>query len=65
MACGPWMIPIIRVAGVGNEIQGSVLRGIPNLEVGCGDESWAFQPDDLFDNEDGFFCSARTRRNPC
>lgn len=66
MACGPSMIPIIRVAGVGNEIQGLVLFDLPNLGGRLtGDEPWAFQLDDLFDNEDGFFCSARNRRNPC
>lgn len=51
-----------RIAGVGNEIQGLVLHDIPNLRGRIsGEQPWAFQPQDLRDNERGFRCSERNR----
>lgn len=53
-----------RTAGVGNEIQGLVLHDIPNLGGRLsGEQPWAFQLQDLRDNERGFQCSERNRNN--
>jgi RHS repeat-associated protein len=53
---------VARIAGVGNEVQGLIGHDIPNLFTRrpWGDRPWAFQLQDLKDNERGFDAAKRS-----
>lgn len=55
-----------RLLGIGNELQGLFLHDLTNLESRLdGTSPWAFQVEDLLDNEVGFDRAREQRRRDC